>query len=243
MSDPPTDELEAIRSRYARRGTLPPGLYDPLNQYVRLAAQQRERALVHCLWRSGLAPLANKRALEVGCGSGDNLLDLMRLGFRPENLVGNELLEDRLATARERLPVGVTLVPGDAATLDLPDESFDCVLQSTVFTSILDDALQERLARRMWALVRPGGGVLWYDFVWNNPRNQDVRGVPVARVRRLFPEGMLRQWRVTLAPPLGRLLCQVSPALYGLANVLPLLRTHVLCWIAKPRRGPGIPIC
>ena len=22
----------------------------------------------------------------------------------------------------------------------------------------------------MWALVKPGGGVLWYDFVYNNPR-------------------------------------------------------------------------
>ena len=30
----------------------------------------------------------------------------------------------------------------------------------------------------MWAAVKPGGGVLWYDFTVDNPRNADVRGVP-----------------------------------------------------------------
>ena len=41
----------------------------------------------------------------------------------------------------------------------------------------------------MWRWVRPGGGVLWYDFTFDNPRNPDVRGVPLARVRELFPHG------------------------------------------------------
>ena len=30
--------------------------------------------------------------------------------------------------------------------------------------------------------LAPGGGVLWYDFTVNNPRNPDVRGVPMKRV-------------------------------------------------------------
>ena len=142
------DEIQAVRQRYARRAGHPEvaRYYDPLDQYVCLATQERERALVRCLRHSGLALLAERRALEVGCGSGGNLLELIRLGFRPSNLVGNELLEDRLVQARERLPAAVTLLCGDAAALDLPDESFDVVLQSTVFTSILDDAFQERLA-------------------------------------------------------------------------------------------------
>src|SRR5690606_20407090 len=121
-----------------------------------------------------------------------NLLDLIRLGFRPEDLVGNELREDRLAEARACLPASVVLLAGDASALDLEDRSFDIVLQSTVFTSVLDDAFQERLAARMWSLVRPGGGILWYDFTWDNPRNPDVRGVSRRRVRRLFPGGSPR---------------------------------------------------
>ena len=62
----------------------------------------------------------------------------------------------------------------------------------------------QRLADRMWHWVRPGGAVLWYDFAVDNPRNQHVRGVPMARVRALFPEATVQARRVTLAPPLVR---------------------------------------
>jgi len=78
------------------------------------------------------------------------LLELIKLGFRPQNLIGNELLADRLAAARARLPELVRLLPGDANQLELPDGSFDVVIQSTVFTSILDLEFQAKLARRMW---------------------------------------------------------------------------------------------
>lgn len=229
------DELRAIGERYARRSkSTDAQRYDPLDPYTCRVRQERERMLVHCLRESGLTPVGGRRVLEVGCGGGANLLDLIRLGFQPENLVGNELRDDRLVEARARLPRSITLLAGDASTLDLPDASFDIVLQSTVFTSILDDGFQERLASRMWSLVRPGGGILWYDFTWNNPRNPDVRGVPRRRIRQLFPESKSRFWAVTLAPPIGRRACRILPALYPVLNALPILRTHLLGWIPKP---------
>lgn len=106
-------------------------------------------------------------------------------------------------------------------------------MQSTVFTSLLDAAFQQRLAARMWSLTRPGGGILWFDFVYDNPRNPDVRGVPRARLRELFPHGEMVCWRVTLAPPIARRVTRISPSLYAAFDVLPFLRTHVLCWISK----------
>lgn len=230
----PADELKAIEGRYERRRRgADSALYDPMDPYVLRVRQEKERGVIRCLRHAGLLPVAGKRVLEVGCGGGANLLDLVRLGFRPEDLVGNELRPDRLEEARSRLPGGVTLVPGDAAALDAADESFDIVIQSTVFTSILDDEFQERLAARMWSLARPGGGVLWYDFTWDNPRNPDVRGVPIRRIRSLFPRAAIRAWPVTLAPPLGRRVCRTVPLLYPLLYALPPLRTHLLCWIGK----------
>jgi SAM-dependent methyltransferase len=229
-----SDETRAIVSRYARReGSVPGSLYDPLDPYVTMARQERERTLIRCLRAAAMAPLGDKRVLEVGCGMGSNLIELLRLGFQPYNLVGNELQEGRAEQARQRLPTSVTILTGDARELGLENGSFDIVYQSTVFTSILDDRFQETLARRMWSLVRPGGGVLWYDFTWNNPRNPDVRGIPFARVRRLFDEGVIRRWPITLAPPIGRPLCRMSPRLYPAANALPFLRSHLLCWIGK----------
>lgn len=229
-----SSEPGAMVDRYARRaGAVGPWRYDPLNPAVYMGVQERERALIRLFTRARLAPLADRTALEIGCGAGGNLLQLLQLGFRPENLCANELLPERFEVARSRLPASVRLFPGDATLLDLPAGSFDVVLQSTVFTSILDPAFQEKLARRMWTWVRPGGGVLWYDFVYDNPRNPDVKGVPLARVRALFPEGDLARQRVTLAPPISRLVTRVHPALYSVLSAIPALRTHLLCWIGK----------
>jgi SAM-dependent methyltransferase len=228
-------ELEAIERRYARRqheGRA--GLYDPLDPVNLLFAQERERRLVTWLCGSGLGRPAAIRLLEVGCGDGSNLLQLLRFGFSPENLVGIDLLATRVSEARRRLPASVAVIEGNAAQLEFTPGAFDIILQSTVFTSILDDGLQAELARRMWDIARPGGGVLWYDFVYDNPRNPDVRGVPVARVRHLFPDAKIDVTRVTLAPPIARRVTRLSPALYSLFNMIPWLRTHVLCWIQKP---------
>src|SRR5919197_2255838 len=164
-----------------------PAQYHRLDPSVYLTLQERAHALIRIIHLAGLPPLKHRRVLDVGCGSGEWLLELLALGFRPENLVGYELLEERAAAARQRLPTSAVIITGDAAESDLEDASFDVVAQSTVFTSILDRSVQEKLAREMWRLVRPGGGVLWYDFVVDNPRNPDVRGVPLRQVRELFP--------------------------------------------------------
>lgn len=229
---PPADEAQAVAQRYARRAAS--DRYSMLNPDVWHTVQERQRAMLRLFVRLGWSDLSARRVLEVGCGSGGNLLELLRLGFAPRNLVGIELLPERFAHAMQTLPSGVTLMQGDASLVKLPDESEDIVLQSTVFSSLLDAPFQWRLAQTMWRWVRPGGGVLWYDFTLDNPRNPDVRGVPVARIRELFPAGRVQYQRVTLAPPIARRVCALHPMLYPVFNLLPLLRTHVLAWIQKP---------
>lgn len=233
MSAAPHDEAAAVAERYARR--VDTGRYDPMRPEVLLARQQRERAIVALLRRFAHRPLREMDVLEVGCGHGDNLLELLRLGADPARLTAIELLPERAAAARRRLPAVARLLEGDATGARIHPGSCDLVVQSTVFTSLLDDGFQQRLADAMWSWLRPGGAVLWYDFAVDNPRNPDVRGVPMQRVRSLFPAARpIAVRRVTLAPPLARVVCRVHPALYGLFNLLPLLRTHRLAWIEKP---------
>ena len=228
------NEIEKIAERYERRKAVVGGRYARFNPEVIAGTQERQRALVSLLKTQGIAELAGLDVLEIGCGSGSNLLELLLFGAKPENLVGNELLPERVEQARHMLPQGVRLFPGDASALPFEEASFDIVYQSTVFSSILDDALQCRIAEAMWRWVRPGGGVLWYDFTFNNPSNPDVRGVPLKRVRELFPQGRLSVRRVTLAPPISRRIVQVHPVMYAVFNALPLLRTHILCFLQKP---------
>lgn len=197
------------------------------------AVQERQREVVRLLRRLRLGELSDLTLVEVGSGSGANLLEFLRLGFSPEKLLGIDLLPERVAIARRALPAAVRLVAGDASTQQIPFASVDIVYQSVVFSSLLDDDFQARLARVIWDWVRPGGGVLWYDFAFDNPSNPDVRGVPVRRVRELFPDGTLWWKRITLAPPVARRVAAIHPSLYTLFNAIPLLRTHRLCWIAK----------
>ena len=233
MSRPEEREAAAVAERYARRQGAD-DRYCPLKPDVWLTLQERQRALIALFARIGWNDLADKRLIEVGCGTGNNLLELLRLGFAAEHLSGVELLPERCAQARRILPAALELHAGDALQLKMPNASQDAVFVSTVFSSLLDDVFQQRLAMAMWRWVRPGGGVLWYDFTVDNPRNDDVRGVPVDRIRALFPQGQVATRRVTLAPPIARTVTRVHPALYTLFNTIPALRTHVLAWIAKP---------
>ena len=225
------DEAEALAERYARRRD--PGRYSLLRPEVMHALQERQRALRGLLAQAGLHDLAGLHLLEVGCGAGGNLLELLRLGFAPAHLSGIELLPERLAMARAVLPEAVQLRGGDALQAEVTAQSLDIVFVSTVFSSLLDDGYQQRLADAMWSWLKPGGAVLWYDFTVDNPRNPDVRGVPLQRLRALFPHGRMTYRRVTLAPPLARALACVHPGLLPLANSLPGLRTHVLAWVAR----------
>jgi ubiquinone/menaquinone biosynthesis C-methylase UbiE len=226
-----TAESQAVAERYARRRVADPR-YSILNPDVWMTLQERQRAVLRRFAAQGL-DLPGVRLLEVGCGEGGNLLELMRMGFVPERLIGAELIEARFDVARSRLPQALQLHLGDAVAMDLPNASQDIVFVSTVFSSILDASTQQALAAAMWRWLRPGGAVLWYDFTVDNPRNPDVRGVPRARLAELFPEGQLRAQRVTLAPPIARRVCRLHPALYTVFNTIPLLRTHLLAWITK----------
>ncbi len=230
----PGEEIERMRKRYARReGEDVSQRYSFIRPPVYMSVQERERAFMRWIREFDIAPLSSRRLIEIGCGTGLNLLELLQFGFLPENLVGNELLPARVAEARHKLPKSISILEGDALQLDVPDESFDIVYQSGVFSSILDKGFQEALAAQMWRWTTPGGGILWYDFTFDNPRNPDVRGVRVQRIRELFPEGRLKCWRTTLAPPISRLVTKVHPSLYTVFNTVPFLRTHVLCWIRK----------
>lgn len=226
-------EAEKVIERYKRRdmsGSDP--RYNPLNPAVWSSVMERQKKLVHILFKHQVS-LAQSTVLEVGCGTGGNLLELLRMGFQAQNLFGNELLVESIFSAKSRLPEAITLIQGDALEMQLEDKSFDIVYQSTVFSSILDFSVQNKLAEKMWSWVKPGGAVLWYDFTYDNPNNPDVIGMTLPRIRQLFPEGVIHSWRVTLAPPISRRVCKLHPALYTVLNAVPLLRTHVLCWIEK----------
>lgn len=178
--------------------------------------------------------LSRIRILEVGCGSGYWLRQLIQWGAPPANLSGIDLLPERIAMAKELCPQAVDLECGDASILRFRDASFDVVLQFTVFTSILDAAMKKAMGREILRVLKPGGCVLWYDFFLDNPSNADVKGISRKEIRGLFPDCRVQLERVTLAPPLGRMLGKISPSVYRAVSAVKVLCTHYLGLIEKP---------
>lgn len=235
MRESNNTELSEIEQRYARRTAQgKAALYDPLLPVNIAFRQEREKAMAGMLRKLlGGRSMSDLKMLEIGCGGGRNLVDFIGWGIKPENCVGNELLRERVETARRNAPPETTINMGDASALDFPDGSFDIILQSTVFSSILDKGLRASVAGNMWRMLAPKGGIVWYDFTMDNPRNPDVVGIKQAEIRSLFPQARYEATKVTLAPPIARRAAQLSPRLYPVLNVLPFLRTHVVALLRK----------
>jgi ubiquinone/menaquinone biosynthesis C-methylase UbiE len=225
-----------MRDRYERRKTLPGDQYDLWRPGNLFRAHDREQALIALLDRHGWSErLRRSSVLEVGCGGGENLARLRHFGAPVAGLHGIELLDERVEAAARVWPE-LDIRQGDASRLPFPDETFDLVLQSTVFTSILDPALQTQIAGEMTRVLKSDGAILWYDFRVNNPWNPDVRGVSRRRVKELFPGMTATFRRVTLIPPLARFLGPRALWLARLLNAMPVLRTHYWALLCRPTR-------
>jgi SAM-dependent methyltransferase len=130
-----------------------------------------------------------RRVLDVGCGIGDPTLQVAVLVGPHGRVLGIDLVEDMIATARERAAaLGLAHVEfraGDAATVELPPAAFDVVLGR--WSMIYLEDVRGTLARLRAALV-PGGRIAITG--WAPPDTNPWVTIPmdaVASVRPLPP--------------------------------------------------------
>ena len=219
-----SDELNKIEARYALRSHKSK-LYE--GGFMQKIVAEREKVYREFLSQK-FPDLSNIKFLEIGAGQGSNIYFFKAMGVLPENIYANELLPDRLI-ALEKAHPDIVIFPGDASEIKSKFD-FDVIFQSTVFTSVLDAGLRMKIAQNCWDLLRPGGVMLWYDFIYNNPSNPDVKKVSLEELKALFPEAKKIEYRkVTLAPPLARRF----GFFYELLSFFPFLRTHIVALIEK----------
>jgi len=221
--------IEHIRLSYETRSLNAIELASPIHYQYQLDVKAEREQLYTRIIQSLPHKAQEMSLMEIGAGSGSNLFHFNNLGFDWSNLYANELLEHRADGMRMTLPTQ-NIYHCDA--LDLPFEnSFDVVFQSTVFTSILSEPFRIALAKKMWKMLRKDGIILWYDFVFDNPNNPNVRKATRGDVLRYFPQAMdVEFYSTTLAPPIGR---RIGNA-YQWVNVLfPFLRSHLIAVIHK----------
>lgn len=221
-------DLERLKTEYKNRyiRLQERNVYSSLNIAHLFMIQQRQRAAVDLLHKAGVRSLAQMHILEVGCGQGDGLQELTFHRTAAQQMYGAELLSDRLIIARRRFP-GMNLVIADGQNLPYASGQFDLVFQYTVFSSILDDRVKSNISKEMLRVVKLGGLIVWYDF-WLNPTNPQTKGIRKMEIKRLFPNCEFTFRRITLAPPISRMLVPFSWGLSVLLEKLTFLNTHYL---------------
>lgn len=224
-------ELSRIKTEYRRRDStnVLAERYSDFNESALFHSHGLERNLLALLKQHNFTNLAEKKILDVGCGSGSLLRCFLERGSLPTNLAGIDLMKHRIEQAQSLQPA-ISWQVGSAHQLPYPDANFDLVMSFVLFSSILSEPLRHKIADEMWRVRRQGGLILFYDFAYSNPRNPAVQGITRQQIRQLFnrPGARFELRRVTLAPPLSRL---VAPRAYWFAHMLEQLKivnTHII---------------
>ena len=226
-------EQERINQVYrARQGTVAPARYAWHRPEIVNQAAARLRVLTRLLARTVGQDLAAVRVLDVGCGNGGFLRQLIDWGATPAHLTGTGLQPERLEHARLHTAPGVRWHLGELDAL--PGDSADLVSAHTVFSSILDEDLRRELAAEMWRVLRPGGWTMIFDVRYSNPRNGSVRKVSDVELLRFWPTEQRHYRTLILAPPLSRTISRL-PWLVSemLGALVPLLRSHFIYMARK----------
>ena len=223
------NEIDEIKRRYKKREKNKSAFSTKGNLSFEINKnREREKRYEEIIkkWFSGTT--SDVKFLEIGAGDGKNVNIFKSFGIKSENIWTNELIPDRIETIKKRHN-DIHVLEGNALEINNIGP-FDIILQSLVFTSILDQKFKNNLAQKMYELIKSNGIIIWYDFVYNNPRNPDVKGVSRKKIKVLFPGANISFCKVTLVPLLGRRLGRF----YNFINYLfPCLRTHVIAVIKK----------
>jgi ubiquinone/menaquinone biosynthesis C-methylase UbiE len=194
---------------------------NPVSLYYR---QAQEREMISALNALDIQ-LEGMHILDIGCGGGGLLRFLASLGSLPENLLGIDLVPERVAVARKMSPPLVGLTVANATGLPCRSHYFDLVSQFTVFSSLLAPEYREAVAGEMMRVVKPGGLILWYDLQMGE--SNTTRGISPGEIQYLFPGFDILLLKFLHIRYTYRL-AQISSALASLAEFLPLAKTHLL---------------
>lgn len=228
-------ELERIQEEYKRRAAYQPFAerYSLFNEAALLQSHGLERHTLALLKKHRFTQLADKKILDVGCGDGMHLQRFLAYGAKPSNLSGIDLIPARIEQAQSLNPL-IDWRVGSAHQLPYLDSSFDLVTLSVVFSSILNTSLRQGIADEVWRVLKAGGLILCYDFAYSNPRNSAVEGISRQQMQQLFKRtGTHFDFRrVTLAPPLSRLIAPRARWFASTLEHLKVFNTHLICTIS-----------
>jgi demethylmenaquinone methyltransferase/2-methoxy-6-polyprenyl-1,4-benzoquinol methylase len=142
-----------------RMFTAVPPRYDLVNRVITWGMDERWRrqAAQECLSSNP------RRVLDVGCGTGDLIVNIARIAQDDAELVGLDfslpMLEIAAKKAMRFSPERkITFILGDVASLPFPDGYFDCVGISFAFRNLTyKNPIAQKHLTEVWRVLMAGG--------------------------------------------------------------------------------------
>jgi cyclopropane fatty-acyl-phospholipid synthase-like methyltransferase len=151
--------------------------------------------------------------LDVGCGTGENVLYLAERGFAASGVDGApSAIRKARAKAKQR-GLNASFEVSDALDLSVPERPFDTVIDSGLFHVFSDDD-RPRFTGSLGRVVRLGGTYFLMCFSDQQPGDWGPRRVTQAEIRSVFSDG----WHVNYIEP-SAFETNIGPAQAWLASI------------------------
>jgi len=160
-------EIERIKAEYVARDMNSDSSnwnnqkYHPRNSLGRLLNQHHLNELIEAMNTIDLE-LSSKNILDLGCGNGYWLRNLVELGADPKKLTGIDISKQRIQSARlKNNDINYQLTNG--IDIPFPDNTFQVVMQIVTLSSIVEESTWRHLISEMKRVNSKDGYILWFD--------------------------------------------------------------------------------
>lgn len=172
--------------------------------------------------------IKNAKILDLGCASGNFINSLLNIGIRKKNITGIDIRKNSIKNAKKRFPE-IRFQLMDARKLEYSDNTFDCIIIFTLFSSVLKSLDRKKIAEEAKRVLKSTGFIIFYDVRMNNPFNKNIIGMNKKELSRIFYDMKFVCARITLIPPIARNLGIATSMLYPILCKLPFLNSHYIC--------------
>ena len=129
--------------------------------------------------------------LDVGCGTGENLLYLAERGLVAMGIDGAPTAIEKARAKAKGRGLNAQFEVADALNLSIPTRQFDTVIDSGLF-HVFSDEDRARFTESLGRVIRLGGVYFLMCFSDQQPGDWGPRRVTQAEIRSTFSDG----WRV-----------------------------------------------